>query len=276
MQKVIYREQISEYADYLNQDMTAYLNRDLTESFEGFDNCDIITFQWYDVTTDNTDVSQITIYIDREDLFFICEDDRAFAKCYSLLTQARTNEWALYTFLVGLLAKDAKMLEQLEADITDAEDEALKDSQSDYLENIREFRKELLRLKRYYEELNTITDHLVANDNGLFTKDGVRHFSIVHNRISHFCSNVTSLRDYVNQMREACQGQIDIEQNRLMRVFTVVATIFLPLSLIVGWYGMNFEYMPELSWKYGYLGIIILVIIVVVGLVLWFKHKKWL
>ena len=71
------------------------------------------------------------------------------------------------------------------------------------------------------------------------------------------------LREYSTQLREVYQAQIDIRQNKIMKILTVVTTIFLPLTLIVGWYDMNFKYMPELSWKYGYLAVILLSAVIV-------------
>ena len=79
------------------------------------------------------------------------------------------------------------------------------------------------------------------------------------------CSCGTSIR-----------AQMDVKQNRIMTVLTVVTTIFMPLTLIVGWYGMNFQNMPELTSPYGYTGVIILSIMVVVGGLLFFRMKKWL
>ena len=84
-----------------------------------------------------------------------------------------------------------------------------------------------------------------------------------------------NLRDYVTQMREAYQAQVDIEQNQLMKFFTVITSLFLPLTLLVGWYGMNFSNMPELTWKYGYASIIVLSILICIGMIAWFKKKKW-
>ena len=84
------------------------------------------------------------------------------------------------------------------------------------------------------------------------------------------------LREYSLQISEAYQTQIDIRQNIVMKVLTVVTAIFLPLSLIAGWYGMNFQYMPELHWHYGYLYVFILSIIVVIGCLWIFKKKKFL
>ena len=60
-----------------------------------------------------------------------------------------------------------------------------------------------------------------------------------------------------------------------MKYFTVITALFLPLTLLVGWYGMNFANMPELTWKYGYASIIGLSILICAGMILWFKKKKW-
>ena len=67
---------------------------------------------------------------------------------------------------------------------------------------------------------------------------------------------------------------MDIAQNRVMQLLTIVTTIFLPLSLIVGWYGMNFD-MPELSWEYRYPVVIVLAVVIVAVLIRYFKRKKW-
>ena len=69
---------------------------------------------------------------------------------------------------------------------------------------------------------------------------------------------------------------LDYNANRIMKVFTVVTTVFLPLTLIVGWYGMNFQHMPELSSRFGYPAVIVLSILVVVLSLLFFKKKRLL
>ena len=94
------------------------------------------------------------------------------------------------------------------------------------------------------------------------------------NRINRLYQGVNNLRDYVTQVREAYQAQVDINQNTLMKLFTVVTTIFLPLTLIVGWYGMNFN-MPEYGWSYGYPIVIAISISIVVLCIVWFKKNKW-
>ena len=135
-------------------------------------------------------------------------------------------------------------------------------------------RKELLQLKKYYEQLDSIFDEMAANDNGLLEKNLVRRFVILGSRTDRYLRSVTSLREYVAQMREAYQAQIDIQQNELMKIFTVVTAIFLPLTLLVGWYGMNFQ-MPELEWRYGYPAVIGASALLVIWLIAYFKKKKW-
>lgn len=216
------------------------------------------------------------IYVSKSNIFFICEDEAAFEKCNSLLEEESTIEKTLYQFFVKLLARDVAYLESLEQRITNVEDRALENPQQDYLKNIHDFHKELLKLKRYYEDISFIMDYLVANDNEIFSEEGVRYFTTIHNRASHFFSNVIVLRDYVSQMREACQSQIDIEQNKIMKVFTLISVIFLPPTLITGWYGMNFKLIPELNWSFGYFYVIVLSSSVVGLIMLWLKHKKML
>jgi magnesium transporter len=87
---------------------------------------------------------------------------------------------------------------------------------------------------------------------------------------------VNSLRDYSVQTRDLYQSQLAVRQNNTVTVLTVVTTIFMPLTLIVGWYGMNFKYMPELESPLGYPLVIAVSIAIIVVSLIYFKYKKWL
>lgn len=87
-------------------------------------------------------------------------------------------------------------------------------------------------------------------------------------------SKTAHLLEYAQQVRDAYQAQVDARQNQNMEFLTVISTIFFPLTLITGWYGMNFENMPEL--ENGYPGVILLSIIVIIVCILFFKKKKML
>lgn len=95
-------------------------------------------------------------------------------------------------------------------------------------------------------------------------------------RVSRLHDIVNSLLDYTNQIRDTYQSRLDVKQNRIMTVLTVVTTVFMPLTLIVGWYGMNFKYMPELDSVWGYPVVIMVSLLIVVISLVFFKRKRWL
>ena len=96
---------------------------------------------------------------------------------------------------------------------------------------------------------------------------------MLEKRLGRLRNEAQLLREYCLQVRELFQAEIDIRQNRIMKILTIVTTIFLPLSLLAGWYGMNFTGMPELTWKYGYPAVIA-VSILVVAVCVWIMKKK--
>ena len=99
---------------------------------------------------------------------------------------------------------------------------------------------------------------------------------VLGRRTGRYLQKVCALQELVAQLREAYQSQLAIQQNDLMRVFTIVTVLFLPLTLITGWFGMNFVNMPELRSEWGYPVIIAASILLVAGLLWFFRHKKWL
>ena len=94
-------------------------------------------------------------------------------------------------------------------------------------------------------------------------------------RVEQLQNHVHLIRENVLQIRELYQSIQDARQNKIMAVITIVTTIFLPLTLITGWYGMNFVYMPELQWRYGYFAVIMISLIIVIAEIIYFKKKKF-
>jgi magnesium transporter len=281
MQMVLPFRRMAEAEPYMDAKVLAYLNEGQIESFESFETFDIVAFDWYDVHSERTKNAQMLLYLDREDLFIFCEDDAAEAKASVILKELTAeepsgNEQMLYRFFARLLKGDMAHLDRMEAEINDAEEGVLSGVQPSYLKKITGWRGELLRLKRYYEQLDMIFDEMAANDNGLLSRGSVQRMVILGRRTDRYLDAVQNLRESVSQLREAYQSQLSIQQNDLMKLFTVVTVVFLPLSLLAGWYGMNFVNMPELTWKYGYPAVIGFSAAVVIWLLWYFKRKKWL
>ncbi|MDD3867646.1 MAG: CorA family divalent cation transporter, partial [Eubacteriales bacterium] len=109
---------------------------------------------------------------------------------------------------------------------------------------------------------------------GLVDDDHMRVMTLYIRRIDRLLSNILVLREYVTQVRESYEAETDINLNSIMRLFTVVTVIFLPLTLLVGWYGMNLP-MPEYQWSWSYPLVIALSLMIVVLTILIFRKNKW-
>lgn len=180
----------------------------------------------------------------------------------------------VYYFLSDLLAADYQYLEELQNEIEELETQ--EEDSMHFTNQLRQLNKELLLLQNYYENFMTIGEDLEMNHHHIFEDDDSRYFEIFTRRIERLSKNVEMLREILNQAHSAHQSREDYKLNKTMQFFTVVTTIFMPLTLIAGWYGMNFENMPELKSTYGYPAVIVLSCIVVIGLIVLFKKKKFL
>lgn len=192
------------------------------------------------------------------------------------LKQTVTEKF-LYHFLDQLILDDRKFLENMEFHMSLLETRILKEHVDPaFINEILSIKKELMYIWNYYEQLIDVGEVLRDNENDLFPEENVRRFAIFTERTSRLSENVKYLKEYTVQLRETHDAMLDYNLNNIMKLFTVITTIFSPLSLIVGWYGMNFANMPELYWRYGYIGVIIFSILVVLFCIIAFKKHKLL
>lgn len=274
MQKVIYRTEIENYTQQMEPAVVKYIEEGQIETYEGFDTFSIVAFDWYNIKDLEADPSQMLLYLDRDDLFVICENEVSYAEAAKCFCEAPSNERAMYLFFKNLFKGDTKNLEDLEDLISDLDDAVIHGQDEALREKILDARYSVLRLKKYYEQFEEIFDELCDNDNAMISEEFLTYFDVLNNRCERLLRQVLNLKEYIVQVRESYQAQIDIEQNRLMKVFTIVTSIFMPLSLIAGWYGMNLQ-MPEFGWKYGYAVVIGLCLFVCGVWAITFKKNGW-
>jgi len=195
----------------------------------------------------------------------------------------RTKKWKmpslerfLYDFLDQIVKDDLRLMEKYEDELDHMEQAVIDGDENLPSGRLNDIRNDIRYLRIHYEQLMDLASEFEENENGFFKLENLRYFRLFINRADRLHEASMSLRDYTMQLRDLYKAQLDIKQNRIMTVLTVVTTIFMPLTLIVGWYGMNFVYMPELKWEGSYPVVIVLSILIVVVSLIFFKKKKWL
>ncbi|MGN1086091.1 MAG: CorA family divalent cation transporter [Porcipelethomonas sp.] len=190
------------------------------------------------------------------------------------VNQRLTIQRVVCSYFSHLMQRDTELLIQHEQKIMQLEERISEGKTDGFYESINPVRKELLVLRSYYDELRDMGKELEQDENDLFDKKQRKYFGTIFDRADRLMNRTVYLLEYAQQVRDAYQSQIDAKQNSNMAFLTAISTIFFPLTLITGWYGMNFENMPEL--KHGYPWIIMLSIAVVIICIITFKRKKML
>ena len=179
----------------------------------------------------------------------------------------------LMDFFLALVQEDLAEIQALEDRISALEQAVLCDRTEKFINQISVVRKELNQRSRYYTQLSDLTATIQENAGELLDTCSQSRLQYVMRRLY---DETQMLREYASQVSSEYQAQVDIAQNRIMKLLTIVTTVFMPLSLIAGWYGMNFANMPELQWAYGYPAVIALSILVVGSCLLYFRRKHFL
>ena len=217
-------------------------------------------------------------YLLAEGRLVLCDDSGAVHTLVKRL--AREKRWRenspgrlLYELLELLVSRDLHHLEELEDQLAQMEDRGLSGELEGFNGQLRQLRIESAGWFRYYTQLGDLVCQLEENENGYCTENELRLFRMLEKRLGRLRDEAQLLREYCLQVRELFQAEIDIRQNRIMKILTIVTTICLPLSLLAGWYGMNFTGMPELTWRYGYPAVIAAGALIV-AVCLWIMKRK--
>lgn len=223
--------------------------------------------------------SAFAFFIERTELVFI--DDQGFST--SVLEQMKeiplshpTSVLRFFAaFLEYLIKDDVFFLQHFEENLTSLEEQLLDKNDASFNRQIFQIRRKLAVLGSYYEQLQDMGETFASD--GFCAEDEKNSllFGLFADRAGRLYSNVQMLKEYSMQLREMHQTQVDMHQNQIMKFLTIVTTIFMPLTLIAGWYGMNFVNMPELDSPYGYILVCVISLLIVLVEVWLFKIKNW-
>ncbi|MBQ1320698.1 MAG: hypothetical protein IIY53_03515 [Solobacterium sp.] len=182
----------------------------------------------------------------------------------------------IYDFLEETIAPDLDYLNNLESELEKIEERIMNGEIEEYPPRFNTIRSGLLEMHTHYMHLMDLAKELEENENEYFSDENLRFFRLFGERTARLQDSVTELREYIVQLRDLVSEQLGIRQNHIMTLLTVITTIFMPLTLIVGWYGMNFVNMPELYSPWGYPVVIFVSVAIVSVSLFWFRRQHWL
>jgi len=182
----------------------------------------------------------------------------------------------LFYILDRIIFNDYEVISKLENSADNIEIKVLKNPDKRYLNELIHLRRQVHRLRNFLNPMRYVGDNLLCNDNKIIDSSYIRYFEQIGNKIEKLIYSMDSLVQYLVLVREAFEAEIANKTNEIMKIFTIIAAIFLPLSLITGIFGMNFEHMSILKLEWGFSAIVFLMVSIAFIMFIIFKKKKWL
>lgn len=167
-------------------------------------------------------------------------------------------------------------LEYLGEKIELLDDDLMLDPGPNVLKQIHTLKTEMLFVRKAIWPLREIINALARGDSVLFHHDTLIYLRDVYDHVIQVIDTIEMYRDMVTGMFDIYISSVSYKLNEVMKVLTIIATIFIPLTFIVGLYGMNFKYMPELEWEWGYPAVLAFMAIISIVMIMYFRKKKWL
>ena len=181
---------------------------------------------------------------------------------YSLLDAVVDNYFSL-------LEELGERMEQLQGELSDSPTRAIQ-------QRLHHLRGQMVLLRRSVWPLREVLSGLERGQSSLVKKETYIYLRDVYDHTVHVIDTIETFRDMIAGLLDIYLMSLSNRMNEIMKVLTIIATIFMPLSFIASVYGMNFRHMPELEWPWGYPLALLLMVVVAGGLLLFFRRKKWI
>ncbi len=186
------------------------------------------------------------------------------------------SDYLAYVILDTIVDEYFVVEDNLDEIIDPLEDNILFNSNKEMLQTVQQIRRGLISMKRNISPLRELLATIQRADTPLLHEKTLRYYGDVYDHVLRVTDSLESYRERISAMHDIYLSSISNKLNETMKILTIFASIFIPLTFIAGIYGMNFEYMPELKWRWAYPMIWVIFIMISIGLLLFFKRKKWI
>jgi magnesium transporter len=185
-------------------------------------------------------------------------------------------DYLTYALVDAIVDNYFTVLEKLGERFEDLQEIVITQADPSTLTTIHKLKNELLYLRKSVWPLRDVINGLQRSESKLVGRTTEIYLRDVHDHTIQVIDTIETFRDMLSGMLDIYLSSVSNRLNAVMKVLTIIATIFIPLTFIAGVYGMNFEFMPELHWRWGYPAIMALMFTAGVGMLIWFRRKRWL
>jgi magnesium transporter len=185
-------------------------------------------------------------------------------------------DYLVYALIDAIVDHYFLVLEKMGEKIELLEVELLENTQTENLQTIHHLKREMIFFRKQVWPLREILSTLMKEEASLIQETTQIFIRDLYDHTIQVMDTIESFRDVLSGLQDLYLSTVSNRMNEVMKVLTIMATIFIPLTFIAGIYGMNFEYMPELEWPWAYPALWILLIAIFLFMIFWFKRKKWL
>lgn len=188
----------------------------------------------------------------------------------------RGADYLFFALLDAIVDNYFAVLEYLNDKIETLEEFVYADPSPEIAQQIQELKKEILRVRRWIYPVKELVSHLIETDNALIAKDTKIFLRDVLDHAIEVNESLQIYREMSMSLMEMYMSNMSNKMNEVMKVLTIMASIFIPLTFIAGIYGMNFDHMPELHYEYGYYVVWGVMIALFIGMMVYFRRKHWI
>lgn len=190
--------------------------------------------------------------------------------------RTRGADYLLYTLVDTVVDSYFSIIDNLNDNIQKLEDQIISNPSNYALEKIQSYKKDVQFLRKTISPLRDSIGFLCKADTNLIAEGTTLYFKDTFDHILHINDSLNEMRDNLTSQLEIFHSNLSDQMNAVMKVLTIIATIFIPLTFIAGIYGMNFKFMPELDWYWGYPSILGIMAIIFISMIYYFKKKNWI
>jgi magnesium transporter len=185
-------------------------------------------------------------------------------------------DYLAYALIDAVVDHYFLVLEKIAERVESLEEELVTNPTPETLQTIHHLKRELIFLRKSVWPLRELIGGLERGESSLVQEKTTVFLRDVYDHTIQVIDTVETLRDMVSGMLDVYLSSVSNKMNEVMKVLTIIATIFIPMTFVAGIYGMNFEFMPELKWHYGYHIVWVIIIAIAVMMLIYFRRKKWL